>query len=142
MDDAVNETSLHEELGRLKLLGQLRADRVGDDPRAGEPDLGARLRDMDVAQERETGRHAGRTRIDHDRDIEPAGLVVSGNGDVIEPDDGIAAIGSGGGYALSAARALARHSEMSPSQIAEEALRIAAEICIYTNDNIKVITLP
>ncbi len=69
-------------------------------------------------------------------------LVVSGNGDVIEPDDGIAAIGSGGGYALSAARALARHSEMSPSQIAEEALRIAAEICIYTNDNIKVITLP
>ncbi|MCP5040301.1 MAG: ATP-dependent protease subunit HslV [bacterium] len=69
-------------------------------------------------------------------------LVVSGNGDVIEPDDGIAAIGSGGGYALSAARALARHSEMSPSQIAEEALRIASEICIYTNDNIKVITLP
>jgi ATP-dependent HslUV protease subunit HslV len=69
-------------------------------------------------------------------------LVVSGNGDVIEPDDGIAAIGSGGAYALSAARALARHSQMSPEEIALEGLKIAAEICIYTNDNIKVITLP
>ncbi|MCH7598181.1 MAG: ATP-dependent protease subunit HslV [Myxococcales bacterium] len=69
-------------------------------------------------------------------------LVVSGNGDVIEPDDGIAAIGSGGAYALSAARALSRHSKMGPEEIAREGLRIAAEICIYTNDNIKVITLP
>jgi ATP-dependent HslUV protease subunit HslV len=69
-------------------------------------------------------------------------LVVSGNGDVIEPDDGIAAIGSGGAYALSAARALSRHSTMSPEEIVREALQIAAEICIYTNDNIKVITLP
>ncbi len=69
-------------------------------------------------------------------------LVVSGNGDVIEPDDGIAAIGSGGAYALSAARALSRHSQMSPQEIAREGLQIAAEICIYTNDNIKVITLP
>lgn len=69
-------------------------------------------------------------------------LVVSGNGDVIEPDDGIAAIGSGGAYALSAARALSRHSQMSPEEIAREALQIAAEICIYTNDNIKVLTLP
>ncbi len=69
-------------------------------------------------------------------------LVVSGNGDVIEPDDGIAAIGSGGAYALSAARALARHSEMEVGAIAEEGLRIAAEICIYTNDNIKVVSLP
>ena len=69
-------------------------------------------------------------------------LVVSGNGDVIEPDDGIAAIGSGGAYALSAARALSRHSKMEPEEIAREGLRMAAEICIYTNDNIKVITLP
>lgn len=69
-------------------------------------------------------------------------LVVSGNGDVIEPDDGIAAIGSGGSFALSAARALARHTEMSPAEIATEGLKIAAEICIYTNDNIKVVSLP
>jgi ATP-dependent HslUV protease subunit HslV len=69
-------------------------------------------------------------------------LVVSGNGDVIEPDDGIAAVGSGGAYALSAARALSRHSQLSPQDIAREALQIASEICIYTNDNIKVIGLP
>jgi ATP-dependent HslUV protease subunit HslV len=68
-------------------------------------------------------------------------LVVSGNGDVIEPDDGIAAIGSGGAYALSAARALSRHTQLTPEEVAREALLIAAEICIYTNDNIKVITL-
>ncbi|MBW2388105.1 MAG: ATP-dependent protease subunit HslV [Deltaproteobacteria bacterium] len=69
-------------------------------------------------------------------------LVVSGNGDVIEPDDGIAAIGSGGAYALSAARALSRHTQLTPEEVAREALLIAAEICIYTNENIKVITLP
>ena len=69
-------------------------------------------------------------------------LVVSGNGDVIEPDDGIAAVGSGGAYALSAARALSRHSELAPQDVAREALQIASEICIYTNDNIKVIGLP
>jgi len=69
-------------------------------------------------------------------------LVVSGNGDVIEPDDGIAAIGSGGAYALSAARALSRHSQLSPEEIAREALKIAAEICIYTNDSITVLGLP
>ena len=69
-------------------------------------------------------------------------LVVSGSGDVIEPDDGIAAIGSGGSFALSAARALSRHSDLSVEEIAETALRIAAEICIYTNDSISVVTLP
>lgn len=69
-------------------------------------------------------------------------LVISGNGDVIEPDDGIAAVGSGGAYALSAARALSRHTALSPTEIAREALLIASEICIYTNDNIKVIGLP
>ncbi len=69
-------------------------------------------------------------------------LVVSGNGDVIEPDDGIVAIGSGGSYALAAARALARHTQLGPREIAEEALRIAAELCIYTNDQITVVSLP
>lgn len=69
-------------------------------------------------------------------------LMVSGNGDVIEPDDGVAAIGSGGGYALAAARALVRHTEMDARSIAEEALRVASEICIYTNANINVETLP
>lgn len=65
-------------------------------------------------------------------------LVISGAGDVIEPDDGIAAIGSGGPYALAAARALVQHSGLSAREVAEEAMRIAAGICIYTNDQILV----
>lgn len=65
-------------------------------------------------------------------------LIISGNGDVIEPDDGICAIGSGGPFALAAARALVRHGEMSAREITLEALRIASEICVYTNDQIKV----
>ena len=65
-------------------------------------------------------------------------LVVSGTGDVIEPDDGIAAIGSGGSYALAAGRALLRHSSLSAREIAEQAMRIAAEICIYTNDELTI----
>lgn len=65
-------------------------------------------------------------------------LVISGAGDVIEPDDGVAAIGSGGAYALAAARALLRHTSLSAADIAREALAIAAEICIYTNDHITV----
>ncbi|MBV9864918.1 MAG: ATP-dependent protease subunit HslV [Abitibacteriaceae bacterium] len=65
-------------------------------------------------------------------------FLLSGNGDVLEPDEGVAAIGSGGTYAQSAATALLRHTEMSPAEIAEQALRIAASICIYTNDNITV----
>ncbi len=69
-------------------------------------------------------------------------LVVSGNGDVIEPDDGIVAVGSGGNFALAAARALADHSQLGTTEIAEAALRYAARICIYTNDNINVVTLP
>ena len=60
-------------------------------------------------------------------------LLISGSGDVIEPDDGIIAIGSGGPYALSAARALVAHSSLSAREIAEDALAIAADICIYTN---------
>ncbi len=69
-------------------------------------------------------------------------LVVSGNGDVIEPDDGIVAIGSGGPYALAAARALARHTGLAADAIASEALRLASEICIYTNDRLSVVSLP
>ena len=69
-------------------------------------------------------------------------LVLSGTGDVIEPDDGVAAIGSGGPYALAAARALARHSTLDAESIAREAMRIAAEICVYTNDRLTLETLP
>jgi ATP-dependent HslUV protease subunit HslV len=68
-------------------------------------------------------------------------LVLSGTGDVIEPDDGIAAIGSGGSYALAAARALVHNTDMNAAEIAEKAMRIAADICIYTNDQIKLETL-
>lgn len=66
-------------------------------------------------------------------------LLISGNGEIIEPDDGILAIGSGGSFALAAGRAMKRHaSDMSASEIAEGALRLAAEICVFTNDNIIV----
>jgi len=73
-------------------------------------------------------------------------LVLSGAGDVIEPDatpgGGAAAVGSGGPYALAAARALLAHTELPPRRIAEEALRLAGEICIYTNQNLSVEELP
>ncbi|HHY99152.1 MAG TPA: ATP-dependent protease subunit HslV [Firmicutes bacterium] len=65
-------------------------------------------------------------------------FVISGSGDVIEPDDGIAAIGSGGPYALAAARALLRHTGLSVREVVEESLRIASTICIYTNSDIIV----
>jgi ATP-dependent HslUV protease subunit HslV len=65
-------------------------------------------------------------------------LIISGNGDVIESDDDVMAIGSGGPYAQAAARALVRHSDLSSTQIAREAMKIAADICIYTNDNLTV----
>jgi len=68
-------------------------------------------------------------------------LIISGTGDVIEPDDGVAAIGSGGPYALSAARALMRRTELDAETIAREAMAVAAELCVYTNDNIIVETL-
>ncbi|MEO8217420.1 MAG: ATP-dependent protease subunit HslV [Acidobacteriota bacterium] len=67
--------------------------------------------------------------------------LISGTGDLIQPDDGLLAIGSGGPYALAAARALSQHTEMSAAEIAGESLRIAASICIYTNDNITVETI-
>lgn len=65
-------------------------------------------------------------------------LIVSGTGEVIDPDDGVAAIGSGGNYALAAARALMQNTELSAHEIAEKALHIAASICVYTNDHIVV----
>jgi ATP-dependent HslUV protease subunit HslV len=65
-------------------------------------------------------------------------FLISGNGDVIEPDDGICAIGSGGPFALAAARALAKHSKLSARDIAQEAMRIASEICIFTNANFTI----
>ena len=63
-------------------------------------------------------------------------FIVSGTGDVIEPDDGIAAVGSGGAYALAAARALMGHTKLGAREIAEHALRIAADLCVYTNTNV------
>ena len=65
-------------------------------------------------------------------------LIISGTGEVIEPDEGIAAIGSGGNYALAAARALVQNTDLSAAEIAEKALKIAASICVYTNDHIIV----
>src|SRR6059058_3304767 len=67
---------------------------------------------------------------------EKTSFLLSGNGDVIAPDGGVLAIGSGGPYALAAARALLEHTELGAKEIAERALRIAGEICIYTNENI------
>jgi len=69
---------------------------------------------------------------------EDALLVLSGTGEIIEPDDGIAAIGSGGAYALAAARALFRETALTPAEIALRSVSIASEICVYTNNNINV----
>ncbi|MCC6579642.1 MAG: ATP-dependent protease subunit HslV [Phycisphaeraceae bacterium] len=68
-------------------------------------------------------------------------LLVSGSGDVIEPTDGIVAVGSGGAYATAAARALVQHTQQSPEQIVQHAMTIAGELCIYTNTKITVLTL-
>jgi ATP-dependent HslUV protease subunit HslV len=65
-------------------------------------------------------------------------LIISGTGDVIEPDDGVIGIGSGGGYAAAAARALVKHSALSAREITEEAMRIAASLCVYTNEQITI----
>lgn len=65
-------------------------------------------------------------------------FLLSGTGDLIEPDDGIVAVGSGGPFAMAAARALSRHSQLTARQIAEEAMGIAADICIYTNSRLTV----
>jgi ATP-dependent HslUV protease subunit HslV len=65
-------------------------------------------------------------------------FLLSGTGDLIEPDDGVVAVGSGGPFAMAAARALLHHSALDARQIAEESMRIAAEICIYTNPNLTI----
>jgi ATP-dependent HslUV protease subunit HslV len=67
------------------------------------------------------------------------GFIISGTGDIIEPDDGILAIGSGGSYALAAARALVENTDLPPREIVQRGLEIAAEICVYTNANITVL---
>ncbi len=69
-------------------------------------------------------------------------FILTGSGDVVEPQDGmIAAIGSGGNFALSAAKALVKHSNLEPKALVEESLKIAGELCIYTNQNISILTL-
>jgi ATP-dependent HslUV protease, peptidase subunit HslV len=65
-------------------------------------------------------------------------FLIAGNGDLIEPDDGVVAIGSGGAYALAAARALSKFTELGAREIAEESMKIAGKICIYTNDSVSV----
>ena len=65
-------------------------------------------------------------------------FLISGTGDVVEPDDGIIAIGSGGSFALAAARALIKYTNLSPKEIVLEAMKISSEICVYTNDQITV----
>jgi ATP-dependent HslUV protease subunit HslV len=69
---------------------------------------------------------------------EKSSFLLSGNGDVIAPDDGVLAIGSGGSYALAAARALLKHTELTAGEVAKEALGVAGDICIYSNQNIIV----
>ncbi len=73
---------------------------------------------------------------DHERT-----LIISGNGDVLEPDEGVAAIGSGGAYAKSAAISLVRHSTLSAREAAEEAMKVAADICVYTNTSFTIESL-
>ena len=68
-------------------------------------------------------------------------FMVSGSGELIEPDDGVLAIGSGGNYALAAARSLSRHSDLSAREIVDKALEIASEICVYTNSNITILEI-
>ena len=65
-------------------------------------------------------------------------MIISGTGEVITPDDGIAAVGSGGNYAMAAARALKQNTDLSAKEIADKALHVAASICVYTNDHIIV----
>jgi ATP-dependent HslUV protease subunit HslV len=69
---------------------------------------------------------------------ENTSLILSGGGDVIEPDDGVVAIGSGGPYATAAARALLRHTDLPAKEIVKEAMKIASEICIYTNSDLVI----
>jgi ATP-dependent HslUV protease, peptidase subunit HslV len=69
-------------------------------------------------------------------------LILSGEGDVLQPDDGIASIGAGSPYATAAARALSEHTSLGPVEIVQEAMRITAELCIFTNDRVSLLSLP
>lgn len=69
-------------------------------------------------------------------------LLISGQGDVIEPEEGILGIGSGGNFAMAAARALMRHTELTPEEMVRASMKIAGELCIYTNENTAIETLP
>lgn len=104
---------------------------------------GGRLRRaaVDLAKEWRTDRFLRRLEAQLLAANEEAILVLSGDGDVIEPDDDVAAIGSGGIYAQAAATALMRHTEMEASAIARAAMAIAGEICIYTNTDVVLETL-
>jgi ATP-dependent HslUV protease subunit HslV len=68
-------------------------------------------------------------------------LILSGDGEVIEPDDGVVAIGSGGSYALAAARALMKHTDLPAEEVVQSAMQIAGELCIYTNSNISLLSI-
>lgn len=96
---------------------------------------------IELAKEWRTDRYLRRLEamlivMDHDK-----ALLLTGTGDVIDPDDNIVAIGSGGSYALASARALIKHTDMNARDIVYESLKIASEICIYTNSDIDVLTL-
>jgi ATP-dependent HslUV protease subunit HslV len=93
---------------------------------------------VELAKEWRTDRRLGRLEALLAVADNTASLIISGNGDVLEPEHGLIAIGSGGPYALAAAKALAENTQMSAREIAERALAIAGEICIYTNRNVTI----
>ena len=93
---------------------------------------------VEMAKEWRTDRRLGKLEALLAVADKDSSLIISGNGDVIEPEDGILAIGSGGPYALAAARALFHHTELDARAIAEAALNVAGDICIYTNRNLVI----
>ena len=93
---------------------------------------------VEMAKEWRTDRRLGKLEALLAVADKDSSLIISGNGDVIEPEDGLVAIGSGGPYALAAARALLQHTELDARAIAEHALNVAGDICIYTNRNIVI----
>ena len=93
---------------------------------------------MELAKEWRTDRRLGRLEAMLAVADKEASLLISGNGDVLEPENGLIAIGSGGPYAQAAAKALMENSELSAREVVEKALKIAGDICIYTNHNITI----
>ena len=93
---------------------------------------------VELAKEWRTDRRLGRLEAMLAVADRSASLVISGNGDVLEPEHGLIAIGSGGPFALAAAKALLENTQMEPREIVERALRIAGDICIYTNHNVTI----